>query len=451
MAFESLTDKLQNVFKNLKGKGRLTEADVKSAMKEVKLALLEADVNFKVVKTFVKNVEERAVGSDVMNGLNPGQMVVKIVNEEMVNLMGEGAELNFAPGKSTTVIMMCGLNGAGKTTTTAKLAHYLKSKGKKSLLAACDVYRPAAVKQLEVNAEAVESEVFKIEGGKDPVEIARKSVEYAGENGFNVVLLDTAGRREIDEELMEELKRIKENVHIDDTVLVADATTGQSAVDVAKGFDEKIGLDGVILTKLDSDARGGAALSIRAVTDKPIFFVGVSEKFDGLEQFYPDRMASRILGMGDVLSLIEKAAQNVDYEESLEMGNRMKKGQFNFNDYLESMKQMRKMGGLSSILSMLPGLGAKIPDAAVDEKVLARNEAIIFSMTRAERENPKLLNPQRKFRIAKGSGVDIMYVNRLVKQFTEMQKMMKKMPGMMKGKHGFGGMNLNSLMKNMKL
>ncbi|MBQ9504639.1 MAG: signal recognition particle protein [Lachnospiraceae bacterium] len=450
MAFESLTDKLQNIFKSLRGKGLLTEADVKTAMKEVKLALLEADVNFKVVKSFVKSVEERAIGSDVMNGLNPGQMVVKIVNEEMISLMGEGAELNFAPGQSTTVIMMCGLNGAGKTTTTAKLALYLKSKGKKSLLAACDVYRPAAVKQLEVNGEAVGSEVFKIEGSKDPVDIARKAVEYAGEKGFNVVLLDTAGRREIDEELMEELKQIKDNVHIDDTILVADATTGQSAVDVAKSFDERIGLDGVILTKLDSDARGGAALSIRAVTDKPIFFVGISEKPDGLEQFYPDRMASRILGMGDVLSLIEKAAQNVDLEESLEMGNRMKKGQFNFNDYLESMRQMNKMGGITSILSMLPGLGGQIPEGAIDEKVLARNEAIIYSMTKAERENPKLLNPQRKFRIAKGSGVDIMYVNRLVKQFAEMQKMMKKMPGMLRGKRGFGGLNLNSLMKNLK-
>ena len=265
-----------------------------------------------------------------------------------------------------------------------------------------------------------------------------------------MVLLDTAGRREIDEELMEELKRIKENVHIDDTILVADATTGQSAVDVAKGFDERIGLDGVILTKLDSDARGGAALSIRAVTDKPIFFIGISEKPEGLEQFHPDRMASRILGMGDVLSLIEKAAQNVDYEESLKMGDRMKKGQFNFNDYLESMKQMNKMGGLSSILSLLPGIGSQIPDGAIDEAILKRNEAIIFSMTKAERENPKLLNPQRKFRIAKGSGVDIMYVNRLVKQFAEMQKMMKKMPGMLRGKRGFGGLNLNSLMKNMK-
>ncbi len=451
MAFESLTDKLQNVFKALKGKGRLTEADVKTAMKEVKLALLEADVNFKVVKNFVKTVEERAVGSDVMNGLNPGQMVVKIVNEEMISLMGEGEELNFAPGKSVTVIMMCGLNGAGKTTTTAKLALYLKSKGKKSLLAACDVYRPAAVKQLEINAEAVGSEVFKIEGSKDPVKIAQKAVAYAGENGFNVVLLDTAGRREIDEELMEELKRIKDSVHIDDTILVADATTGQSAVDVAAGFEEKIGLDGVILTKLDSDARGGAAISIRAVTGKPIFFVGISEKPEGLEQFHPDRMASRILGMGDVLSLIEKAAQNVDYEESLEMGNRLKKGKFNFNDYLESMKQMKKMGGISSVMSLLPGLGSQIPDGAIDEKVLARNEAIILSMTKAERADPKLLNPQRKFRIAKGSGVDIMYVNRLVKQFNEMQKMMKKMPGMFKGRHGgFGGMNLNSLMKNLK-
>ncbi len=449
MAFESLTDKLQNVFKKLKGKGRLTEADVKAAMKEVKLALLEADVNFKVVKSFVKNVEERAVGSDVMNGLNPAQMVIKIVNEEMVSMMGQKEELSFAPGKAVTVIMMCGLNGAGKTTTSAKLAKFLKTKGRESLLTACDVYRPAAVKQLEINAQAVDTEIFKIEGSTDPVDIAKKAVKHAEDTGLNVVILDTAGRREIDEELMAELKAIKDSVHIDDTILVADATTGQSAVDVAVGFDERIGLDGVILTKLDSDARGGAALSIRAVTGKPIFYTGVSEKMDGLDEFHPDRMASRILGMGDVLSLIEKAARNVDYEESLEMGSRLKKGKLNFDDYLESMKQMRKMGGLSSVLSMMPGFSSKLPDGAIDEKALARNEAIIQSMTKAERADPKLLNPQRKFRIAKGAGVDIMYVNRLVKQFNEMQKMMKKMPGLLKSRRGFGGMNLNSLMKGL--
>ncbi|MCR5627281.1 MAG: signal recognition particle protein [Lachnospiraceae bacterium] len=451
MAFESLTEKLQNVFKKLRSKGRLTEADVKAACKEVKLALLEADVNFKVVKNFIKTVEERSVGQDVMNGLNPGQMVIKIVNEEMIALMGDDdAELKFAPGKSVTVIMMCGLNGAGKTTTTAKLAGFLKTKGKKSLLAACDVYRPAAVKQLEINGEQVGAGVFKIEDCKEPVRIAKEAVAYAQEKGYNVVFLDTAGRREIDEELMKELEDIKAAVEIHDTILVADSTTGQAAVDVAVGFNEKIGLDGVILTKLDSDARGGAALSIKAVTGKPILYVGVSEKMDGIEDFHPDRMASRILGMGDVLSLIEKAAETVDYEESLDMAKRMKKGQFNFNDYLESMKQMRNMGGIQSILSMLPGMGGAIPEGAIDEKILARNEAIINSMTKAERENPKLLNPQRKFRIAKGSGVDIMHVNRLVKQFGEMQKMMKKMPGMMKGKRGFGGMNLNSLMKGLK-
>ncbi|MCR4907939.1 MAG: signal recognition particle protein [Lachnospiraceae bacterium] len=449
MAFESLTDKLQNVFKKLRSKGKLTEADVRASMKEVKLALLEADVNFRVVKDFVKTVEERAVGADVMNGLNPGQMVIKIVNEELTSLMGEGeTSLVFAPGKSVTVIMMCGLNGAGKTTTTAKLAKWLKTKSKKSLLAACDVYRPAAVKQLEINAAAVESDVFKIEGEKDPVKIAAGAYKYAEEKGYNVVLLDTAGRLEVDEELMAELKRIKEAVTVHDTILVADACTGQSAVDVAKGFDDSVGIDGVILTKLDSDARGGAALSIKAVTGKPVFFVGISEKMDGLDVFYPDRMASRILGMGDVLSLIEKAAENVDMDTGEALSKKVKSGKFDFNDYLDSMAQMNKMGGLSSIIGMLPGMN-KLPENAIDEKILKRNEAIIHSMTKEERSNPKLLNPRRKMRIAKGSGVDIMYVNRLVKQFEEMQKMMKRMPGLMKGSR-FGGMNLSKMMQGMK-
>ncbi len=455
MAFESLTEKLQNVFKGLRSKGKLTEKDVKASMKEVKMALLEADVNFKVVKQFVKSVEERAVGEEVLNGLNPGQTVIKIVNEEMISLLGsDTTELTFAPGKSVTVIMMCGLNGAGKTTTTAKLAGKLKTKGKKSLLVACDVYRPAAVKQLQINGEKQGVEVFAMEDSKDPVGIAEAAVEYAKKNGHTVVILDTAGRQQIDEELMDELKRIKEHVEVLDTLLVADASTGQAAVDVARGFDEKVGIDGVVLSKMDGDARGGAALSIRSVTGKPILFVGMGEKLSDLEQFYPDRMASRILGMGDVLSLIEKAAETVDVEAAKGMQDKVKKGKFDFDDYLTSMEQMRKMGGLGSILGMLPGLtGGKDISGMIDETALNRNEAIIHSMTKAERANPDLLTPQRKLRIAKGSGVDIMYVNRLVKQFREMQKMMKKMPGMMKGKRrgGFGGLgNLSNLMRGMR-
>ncbi len=453
MAFESLTEKLQNVFKNLRSKGRLTEDDVKKALKEVKMALLEADVNFKVVKNFVSSIQEKAVGTEVLDNLNPAQTVIKIVNDEMIALMGsETTELNFAPGKSITTIMMCGLNGAGKTTTTAKLAALLKKKGKKSLLVACDVYRPAAVKQLEINGEKVGSEVFKIEDSKDPIAIAKAAIEYAEKKGHTVVIFDTAGRQQIDEELMDELVRIRENVDIMNTLLVVDGSTGQTAVDVAKGFDEKVGLDGVVLSKMDSDARGGAALSIRAVTGKPVVFVGMGEKLTDLEQFYPDRMASRILGMGDILSLIEKAAETVDVESAVDMKEKFKKGKFDFDDYLTSMEQMKKMGGLSSILSMLPGLtGGKDISGMIDDKVLRRNEAIIHSMTKAERANPSILNPRRKHRIAKGAGVDIMYVNRLVKEFNEMQKMMKKMPGMMKGHGGFGGMNaLKNLMRGMR-
>ena len=456
MAFESLTEKLQNIFKGLRSKGRLTEEDVHASMKEVKMALLEADVNFKVVKQFIKSIEEKAVGEEVLNGLNPGQTVVKIVNEEMIDLLGESKDLDFAPGQGITVIMMCGLNGAGKTTTAAKLALKLKKKGKKSLLAALDVYRPAAIKQLEVNGEKVETDVFKEEDSKDPVKIARDAIEYAKAHGHNVVILDTAGRLEVDEELMEELKRIKDNVEINDTILVVDAGTGQAAVNVAKGFNEKIGIDGLIMSKLDGDARGGALLSIRQVTDTPVFYVGMGEKLDNLEEFHPDRMASRILGMGDILSLIEKAADTVDRESAEKMQDSVKKGKFDFDDYLTAMAQMNKMGGLSSILSMMPGLtGGRDISGMVDEKKLKRNEAIIHSMTKKERANPKLLNPQRKHRIAKGAGVDIMYVNRLVKEFTEMQKMMKKMPGMMKGRRGgfggFGGLgNLSSLMKGLR-
>ncbi len=448
MAFESLTDKLQNVFKNLRSKGRLTEADVKTALKEVKMALLEADVNFKVVKQFVKSVEERAVGADVLNGLNPGQMVIKIVNEEMVSLMGsETTEIAMQPGKAITVIMMCGLQGAGKTTTTAKIAGKLKLKGKKSLLVACDVYRPAAIKQLQINGEKQQVEVFSMGENHKPVNIARAAIEHAQKNGHNVVILDTAGRLHIDEEMMAELQEIKENVDVHQTLLVVDAMTGQDAVNVAKDFDEKVGIDGVILSKMDGDSRGGAALSIKAVTGKPILYIGMGEKLSDLEQFYPDRMANRILGMGDVLTLIEKAQQNLDIDEEKErqMAARMKKGKFDFEDYLESMKQMRNMGGLSSILGMMPGMGKQMADieSAVDEKQLARMEAIVLSMTPAERQNPKLLNPSRKHRIAVGAGVDIAVVNRFIKQFEQSQKMMKQIPGMMGGKKGrgmFGGM-----------
>ena len=448
MAFESLTDKLQNVFKNLRSKGRLTEEDVKTALKEVKMALLEADVNFKVVKQFVKSVEARAVGADVLNGLNPGQMVIKIVNEEMVSLMGsETAEIIMQPGKSITVIMMCGLQGAGKTTTTAKIAGKLKLKGKKPLLVACDVYRPAAIKQLQVNGEKQQVDVFSMGENHKPVNIAKAAVEHAQKNGHNVVILDTAGRLHIDEEMMAELIEIKENVDVHQTLLVVDAMTGQDAVNVAKDFDEKVGVDGVILSKMDGDSRGGAALSIKAVTGKPILFIGMGEKLSDLEQFYPDRMANRILGMGDVLTLIEKAQQNLDIDEDKEkeMAARMKKGKFDFEDYLESMKQMRNMGGLSGILSMMPGMGSKMADieSAVDEKQLARMEAIVLSMTPQERQNPKLLNPSRKGRIAKGAGVDIAVVNRFIKQFEQSQKMMKQIPGMMGGKKGrgmFGGL-----------
>ncbi len=448
MAFESLTDKLQNVFKNLRSKGRLTEADVRTALKEVKMALLEADVNFKVVKQFVKSVEERAIGADVLNGLNPGQMVIKIVNEEMISLMGsETTEITLQPGKSITVIMMCGLQGAGKTTTTAKIAGKLKLKGKKPLLVACDVYRPAAIKQLQINGEKQQVEVFAMGENHKPVNIAKAAVEHAQKNGHNVVILDTAGRLHIDEEMMAELQEIKSHVDVHQSLLVVDAMTGQDAVNVAKDFDEKIGIDGVILSKMDGDTRGGAALSIKAVTGKPILYIGMGEKLSDLEQFYPDRMASRILGMGDVLTLIEKVQQNLDIDEEKEkqMAARMKKGKFDFEDYLESMKQMRNMGGLSGILSMMPGMGSKMGEieSMVDERQLARMEAIVLSMTPAERQNPKLLNPSRKHRIARGAGVDIAIVNKFIKQFEQSQKMMKQLPGMMGGKRGrgmFGGM-----------
>lgn len=438
MAFDSLSEKLQNVFKSLRSKGMLTEADVKAALKEVKLALLEADVNFKVVKQFVKSVQERAVGQDVMNGLNPGQMVVKIVNEELVSLMGsETTEIALKPGSDITVIMMAGLQGAGKTTTTAKIAGKLKQKGKKPLLAACDVYRPAAIQQLQINGEKQNVEVFSMGDSHKPVNIAKAAIEHARANGQNVVILDTAGRLHIDEEMMEELQEIKGQVDVSQTILVVDAMTGQDAVNVATMFEEKIGIDGVVLTKLDGDTRGGAALSIRAVTGKPILYVGMGEKLSDLEQFYPDRMANRILGMGDVLTLIEKAQENIDEEKARELEQKMKKAEFGFDDYLESMNQMKKMGGISSMLQMLPGIGgsqiAEIENA-VDEKKMARIEGIIYSMTPKERANPSLLNPSRKRRIAAGAGVDISEVNRLVKQFEQSRKMLKQMSGMMGGK-----------------
>ena len=450
MAFESLSEKLQNVFRNLRSKGRLTEADVKTALKEVKMALLEADVNFRVVKQFVKSVEERAIGSDVMNGLNPGQMVIKIVNDEMVTLMGsETTEIAFRPGKSITVLMMTGLQGAGKTTTAAKLAGKFKLKGKNPLLVACDIYRPAAIKQLQVNGEKQGVEVFSMGDGHSPVDIAKAAVEHASKNDNRLVILDTAGRLHIDDDMMQELEAIKEAVDVAQTILVVDAMTGQDAVNVAKTFDERIGIDGVILTKLDGDTRGGAALSIRAVTGKPILYAGMGEKLSDLEQFYPDRMASRILGMGDVLTLIEKAQEEIDEEKAAEMEKRMKRAEFTFDDYLTSMNQMKKMGGLTSVLSMMPGMGGsqlKQIEDAVDDKRMAHIEAIIYSMTPEERSKPSLMNPSRKRRIAAGAGVDISEVNRLVKQFEQAKKMMKSMPGLTgKGKRGggmFGGLKL---------
>lgn len=440
MAFDSLSEKLQNVFKNLRSKGRLTEADVKTALKEVKLALLEADVSFKVVKQFINSVTERAIGQDVMTSLTPGQMVIKIVNEEMVSLMGsETTELAMNPSSEITVIMMMGLQGAGKTTTAAKLAGKYKSKGRKPLLVACDIYRPAAIEQLQVNGEKQGVPVFAMGTNHKPVNIAKAALEHAQKNDCNLVIIDTAGRLHIDESMMEELVEIRDNIDIKQTVLVVDAMTGQDAVNVASVFEEKIGIDGVILTKMDSDTRGGAALSIRSVTGKPILYIGMGEKLSDLEQFYPDRMASRILGMGDVLTLIEKAEAAVDEEKAKEMEKKFKKAEFGFDDYLESMAQIRKMGGLEDVMNMIPGLGGQIKGAQMpDEKAIGRTEAIIYSMTPEERANPSLLNPSRKARIAKGAGVNIAEVNRLVKQFEQSRKMMKQMSGMMSGKRSGG-------------
>ncbi len=442
MAFESLSDKLNSVFKRLRGKGRLSSSDVKEAMREVRMALLEADVSYKVVKDFTKSVTERAVGTDVLEALNPAQMVIKIVNEELCALMGgENQKLNLG-SKSPAVVMLVGLQGAGKTTNGAKLAGYMRKQGKRPLLAACDVYRPAAIQQLETVGRQLELPVFQ-EGQGDPVQIAKNAVEHAKKHGNDVVFLDTAGRLHIDEALMHELQQIREATEPSEILLVVDAMTGQDAVNAASAFDEALGVTGVMLTKLDGDARGGAALSIRSVTGKPIKFIGTGEKLDMIEPFHPDRMASRILGMGDVLTLIEKAEQSFDEKKALEAAEKLRANRFSLSDYLDQMNQLRSMGDLDSIIGMIPGMDAKaLKGAKVDEKALARQEAIILSMTQAERDNPSLLNSSRKKRIARGSGVDVVDVNRLLKQYDAMQQMMKQLSGknMKKMQKKFGKM-----------
>ena len=447
MAFDNLTAKLQNVFKGLRSKGRLTEADVKAALREVKMALLEADVNFKVVKQFVKAVQERATGEDVLNSLTPGQTVIKYVNEELVKMMGETTtEIDLLPGNEITVIMMCGLQGAGKTTTTAKIAGKLKAKGKRPLLVACDIYRPAAIEQLQINGDKQEVPVFSMGTNHNPVDIAKAGVEHAKANGNNVVILDTAGRLHIDEDMMEELAKIKEQVEVHQTILVVDSMTGQDAVNVASSFNEKLHVDGVILTKLDGDTRGGAALSIRAVTGKPILYVGMGEKLEDLQQFYPDRMTSRILGMGDVFTLIEKAENAVDEEEARKLEQKLRKAEFGFDDFLSQMQQIKKMGGLTDILSMIPGVGSQLKNVDIDDGAMDSIEAIIYSMTPEERANPSILNPSRKKRIAAGAGVKLQDVNKLCKQFEQSRKMMKQMNGMMgKGGRRKGGFNLGGM------
>ena len=442
MAFESLSEKLQNVFKNLRGKGKLSEADVKAALKEVKIALLEADVNFKIVKQFINDIQERAVGAEVLDSLTPGQQVIKIVNEELVKLMGsESGEMNIKPPSETSIIMMAGLQGAGKTTTAAKLAGKFRSKGYSPLLVACDIYRPAAIEQLKVNGQKQGIPVFEM-GVSKPLDIIQAALKEAKDKHNNLIIIDTAGRLHIDEEMMNELSEIKSNFTIDCTVLVVDAMTGQDAVNVASSFNERLGIDGVIVTKLDGDTRGGAALSIKAVTGKPIFYAGMGEKLSDLEQFYPDRMASRILGMGDILSLIEKAELNMDETKTKELAKRLKKAEFDFNDFLDQMNQLKKIGGVNSLLSMLPGMGAAANMPEVSDKHLGKIEAIILSMTLAERSDPSILNPSRKNRIAKGAGVSINEVNRIVKQFEQMKKFMKQFSGMGSNKRmgGFGGL-----------
>ncbi|MTI67451.1 MAG: signal recognition particle protein [Firmicutes bacterium] len=441
MVFESLAEKLQNSLSKLKGKGKLNEKDVNAAMREVKLALLEADVNFRVVKNFIKKVKERAIGHEVMDSLTPGQQVIKIVNEELTNLMGETeSKLNFS--STPTVIMMCGLQGAGKTTTTGKLGVLLKDKGKRPLLVACDVYRPAAIKQLQVVGKQVDLPVFSMGDKQNPVNIAKASIEHAKKNGNDVVILDTAGRLHIDEDLMDELKDIKTNLTPDEILLVVDAMTGQDAVNVAKTFNNELEINGVVLTKLDGDARGGAALSIRSVTEKPIKFVGMGEKMNELEAFHPDRMASRILGMGDVLSLIEKAQANIDEKKAKELEKKLRTSQFTFDDFLDQLEQMKNMGPLNQILEMIPGVNSKqLKNLNVDDKDLVHIEAIIKSMTKKERNDPSIIKGSRRKRIAEGSGTSIQEVNKLLKQFKETRKMIKKFSGMEKSMKGKGKMN----------
>ena len=437
MAFENLSEKLQAVFKQLRGKGKLTEKDVKEAMREVKLALLEADVNFKIVKQFINKVNERAVGSEVLESLTPGQQVIKIVNEELIELMGSSqSKLTFS-SKPPTVYMMVGLQGAGKTTTSGKLAGLLKKQGKSPLLVACDVYRPAAIKQLQVVGNNYGIPVFEMGDNLNPVDIAKESLKYAAKNKHDVILIDTAGRLHINEELMEELKNIKEAVRPQEILLVVDAMTGQDAVTVADSFNGQLGVDGIILTKLDGDARGGAALSVRSVTGKPIKYIGMGEKMEDLEPFYPDRMASRILGMGDVLSLIEKAQEAYDEKQAMEMAQKMRNNDFTLEDFLDQMQQIKKMGPLKDLIGMIPGMSQlNINDVDVDPKAMAHIEAIIQSMTKEERQNPSILNGPRKKRIANGSGRTIAEVNRLLKQFEEMKKMMKQVNSLAKGKKG---------------
>lgn len=440
MAFENLSNKLQDVFKQLKGKGKLTEADVKTAMREVKIALLEADVNFKIVKSFIKTVTERAIGTEVLDGLNPGQQVIKIVNEELISLMGTTqSQLTFAK-RPPTVYMMVGLQGAGKTTSSGKLAGQLRKQGRNPLLVACDVYRPAAIKQLQVVGKNYNIPVFEMGDQLSPVEISKKALEYAEENRNDVILIDTAGRLHINEELMQELQDIKEAVRPQEILLVVDAMTGQDAVTVAESFDTQLGVDGIIMTKLDGDARGGAALSVRSVTNKPIKYIGMGEKMEDLEPFYPDRMASRILGMGDVLTLIDKVQQNIDEEEAKEMQKKMLSNEFTLEDFLSQMQQVKKMGPLKDLMGMIPGMNQFNLDEALQgvdpAKEMKKTEAIIQSMTAEERRNPSLLNGPRKKRIANGCGRSIAEVNRLLKQFEEMKKMMKQMNNMQKGKRG---------------
>ncbi len=441
MAFENLSSKLQEVFSNLKGKGKLTEKDVKAAMREVKLALLEADVNFKIVKDFINKVSEKAIGEDVLTGLNPAQQVIKFVNDGLVELMGSSqSKLTFS-SKSPTIYMMVGLQGAGKTTTIGKLAGQLRKQGKKPLLAACDIYRPAAIKQLQVVAANYNIPVFEM-GQNNPVEISKKAIEYAKSNGNDVVIIDTAGRLHIDEDLMNELVEIKKEVIPQEILLVIDAMTGQDAVNVAQTFNDTLGIDGVIITKMDGDTRGGAALSVRAVTGKPIKYVGMGEKMEDLEPFYPDRMASRILGMGDVLTLIEKAQQAYDENQARELEKKMRNLDFNLEDFLNQLQQIKKMGPLKDLIKMMPGIGGKVnfDDLNIDENATKHVEAIIQSMTKKERQNPDILNSARKRRIAKGSGTSIQEINKLLKQFEEMKKMMKMMNGLTKGKKGFGSL-----------